>query len=576
MLPLDSRVSSVTLNRMPSRFRITPDRAVLIGLLLTAAVFFQDLRYDFLLDDVPLILLNSTIASWHNWKILFLTHIFYFKESGAAVQALHYRPAFTLWLMLNRQIFGLILPWWHLTSLLLHLVVSLLVYELGLELLNERWTAAMAALLFAFHPIHAESVAYVSASSELLATLFVLAAMLWYLRFRKQGSIGYLVAAVFAAALAMLSKETAAMLPWMLVAYEWLRENHASSEGRWSRFAWTLPFFAVVLAYSVVRTSLFGRNLWPGPGGNHLAAILDIPLVLLVYSRNLLAPFELSFYYPVEWISHWSIAKACGVILLLVSGVFMWRRDGNRQMVRLQIVWLAILLVPPIMAIFTFISGDSVHDRYLYLASVPFCVIAATLLADPRLSTRLTVGASSLVLSVLLVVTAFQVPSYADEITLFKRAVQIAPQNSVARGYYASALWNYGRHDEAFQQFRKIIELSPQSPFGYENLAAALAESGRDEEACEQYRRALDRTSAPTPFRASVLYHLGMMESRRALPSSAVEHMRAAVQIDPENPSYHLGLAQALREEGRVAEASEELHFVAELRQRQAGQAFPR
>lgn len=569
-------VSSATLNGMASRFRITPDRAVLLGLLLAAAVYCQDLRYDFIMDDVAMILLNSTIASWHNWKILFLTHIFYFKESGVTVQYLHYRPIFTLWLMLNRQVFGLILPWWHLTSLLLHVIVSVLVYDLGLELLKDRWTSALAALLFAFHPVHAESVAYVSASADLLATLFILVALLSYIRFRKQGSVGYLVTSVVAAALAMLSKETAAMLPWMLVAYETFGEDSSGAGRGWKRFAWTLPFFGVVMAYSVIRTSLFGHNLWPSPSGSRPTALLDIPLVLLLYFRNLLTPFQLSFSYPVEWISHWNVLRAGGVILLVAGAALLWRRSRDRQTIRLQLLWLAMLLVPPIMAIFVIISEGSVHDRHLYLASIPFCVIAARLLADPKLSPKLSLTAISVVLGALLVATAFQVPSFRDEITLCKRGVEIAPRNLLARGYYASALWNFGRHDEAFQEFRLIIKLAPQSPFGYENYAAALAEAGHDEEAAEEYRKALDRSPGPTPFRGLVLYHLGMIEAAHSQASQAVEHLRAAVQIDPQNPSYHMGLAQALREEGRQSEASEELRLEAALRQQQSLQQLPR
>jgi len=553
---------------MSSRFRITPDRAVLIGLLLTAAVYCQDLRYDFILDDVPLILLNSTISAWRNWKILFLTHIFYFKESGMPIQSLHYRPVFTLWLMLNRQLFGLIFPWWHLTSLLLHLSVSLLVYELGLELLKERWTAALAALLFALHPVHAESVAYVSVSTDLLATLFMLIALLCYMRFRKQGCAPYLIASVLAAALAMLSKETAAMLPLMLVAYELLGEHRLALDRSWKGLMWTLPFFGVVAAYSIVRTSLFGHNLWLGPGGVNRTAVLDIPLVLLLYFRNLLAPFQLSFYYPVESISRWSLVRTCGVLLLIGAAFFVWRRGRGRPMMRLQLAWMAILLVPPIAAIFTFVSGDSIHDRHLYLASIPFCLIAAGVLMDLRFPPKLMLTASSSIVGILLMITAIEVPTFSDEITLSRRAVEIAPRNVIARGYYAAALWNYGHREEAFRELRYMTEVAPQLPFGYEAYGAALAEVGRDEEAADQYRKALDRIPGPSPFRGFVLYHLGTLEIHDSQALQAAEHLRAAIQIDPGNPNYHHALAQALSEEGLASEADQELRLAANLRQR--------
>ena len=252
---------------MLSQSRISPDRAVLAGFIVTAAVYCRDVRYDFILDDLPLIMMNETIASWHNWKRVFMTDI---TSSGSNLPAMHYRPVYVLWLMLNQQVFGSVLPWWHLTSLLLHLGVTLLIYRLGVVLLKESWTAALAALLFAFHPIHLESVSYVSASTDLLAALFVLISFLCYFQFREFGaSPAYLVASIFTAALAMLSKETAAIFPWMLVAYEALRErplgvNHPSGMNKWGkRYIWTLPFFAVVAAYAFVRTLLFGLNMGP-------------------------------------------------------------------------------------------------------------------------------------------------------------------------------------------------------------------------------------------------------------------------------------------------------------------------
>src|ERR1700722_6381256 len=133
------------------------------GLLVAAAVYCRDLRYDFILDDVPLVLMNQTIGSWRNWKIAFTKDIFFARSSGLpiGVSAVHYRPVYVLWLMLNQHLFGAVLPWWHLSSLLLHIGVTCLVYQLSAQLLNDRWTGVLAALLFAWHPIHVESVSYV-------------------------------------------------------------------------------------------------------------------------------------------------------------------------------------------------------------------------------------------------------------------------------------------------------------------------------------------------------------------------------------------------------------------------------
>src|SRR5262249_21308741 len=147
-----------------------------------------DLQYDFVLDDQPLILLNDTFNSWSNWKLLFTSHIS--SSTNLAMTypgspAIHYRPLYMLWLMTISKLSGVSTPWFHFSSLLLHVVVIFLVYWLAQRLLRDSWPAALAAILFAFHPIHVEPVAYISASTDLLATFFLLISVLCYLRFRQ-------------------------------------------------------------------------------------------------------------------------------------------------------------------------------------------------------------------------------------------------------------------------------------------------------------------------------------------------------------------------------------------------------
>ena len=556
---------------MPAQSRITPDRAVLVGALLAAFAYIQDVRYDFILDDVPLILMNETIASWRNWKTAFATHIFAVKNGTLPLEiaAVHYRPVYKLWQMLNEQLFGSVLPWWHITSLLLHVGVILLVYQLGIKIMQERWTAALAALLFAFHPIHVESVAYVTASTDLLVTLFALISFLAYFRFREEGASPiYFIASVLAAALAMMSKETAVMLPWLLVAYEALRETPSGTQHRWKRFGWTLPFFAVVGAYVAVRTMLFGLNTGSGPGGSRIAAFLDIPLVLIVYLRNLFWPFRLSFFYPAEWGSQWTLLRGAAVVLAVVAALFLWNQYRDRTGVRLQFLWAAILFLPAALGVYTFVREDWVHDRHMYLASVPVCLIVAAFLTDPRLPSKTSVIVSSLVLAILLVDTAVQVPRFSDDASIYNSALKVAPRSLLAHGYYGEALWKYGRHDEGLREFKIVIDLSPHSSSAYERYGAALAEIGRDDEAVAEYAKALQWSTRPTPFRAFLLSEMAEIELKRSEFSEAAGHLREAVQIAPQTLNYHALLAQALTQQGRIKEADEEMQLEASIRQR--------
>src|SRR5580704_15835526 len=522
---------------MASPSRITPDRAVLVGALLAALVYIQDVRYDFILDDVSLILLNESITSWRNWKSAFLTHIFAGRGPAVPLEivSLHYRPVYKLWQMLNEQLFGSVPPWWHLTSLLLHVAVTFLVYQVGVRLLKERWTAALAALLFAFHPIHVESVVYVTSSTDLLVTLFALLSFLAYFRFREEGASPlYFAAALISAALATMSKETAVMFPWLLVAYEALREPPAGTTQTWKRFAWTLPFFGVVGAYLAVRTMLFGLNAGPGPGGSRIAAFVDIPLVLVSYVRNVFWPVRLSFFYPAEWVSQWTIPRGLALVLVTVAAVFVWNRYRERSGVRLQLVWTAILFAPALLGVFAWGREDWVHDRHMYWASVSVCLIAAAFLTDSRWPAKVPVIASSVVLAILLIDTGVQVPRFSDDVTLYTSALKVAPRSFIANSYLADTLWTYGRHEEALREFKITTELAPRSAGTHERYGAVLAEIGRNDEARDEYIKALQWSPRPTEFRAFLLAELAGTELKRSEFPEAAGHLSEAVQISPQ------------------------------------------
>jgi tetratricopeptide (TPR) repeat protein len=565
----------VELKSMSSQAPVTPDRAVLAGMVLTAAVYCRDLQYDFILDDLPLILMNETITSWKNWTTLFVSQIV--PTQGVDIVAVHYRPVYTLWLMANYQSFGMVLPWWHLTSLLLHLFVCLVMYKVGVRVLKEPWTAALATLLFAFHPIHVESVSYVSASTDLLVAMFMLLAFLAYSRFREEsGSLWYLAASVLTAALAMLSKETAVVFPLALVAYEILRE-HPPAPQRWrNRLIWTLPFFGVVAAYATARTLLFGGNVGPGPGADRLSALWDGPLVLLVYLRNLLWPVRLSFFYPLEWSAQWTLGKGVAAALVLVAAAFLWKRYQERLGVRLLLLWTAILFLIPVASVSALRKQDWVHDRHMYLVSVPFCLITAVVLTDRKLPRKTSIAAGSLLAATLLIITAVEVPRFKDELSVYESALKVAPRNVLLRRRYVAALWNSvprvtepsPRRDQALREFLVNIELWPELELGYENYGAALAELGRNEEAATQYKRALLLdTGGPTHLRGSILYRLAELDLKLSKLEEAENCLREALAIDPNAMSYHALLAEVLKQRGKGQEADEQMKMEVSIKE---------
>jgi protein O-mannosyl-transferase len=553
---------------MRIHYRPSPEHLVLFGALLTAAVYSRDLQYDFVLDDQPLILLNETFTSWKNWKLLFTSHIS--SSSSSAILypgvAIHYRPIYMLWLMTISRTFALNTPWLHLTSLLLHVIAVFLVYWAGSRIVENRWAAAFAALLFAFHPVHVESVAYISASTDILVTIFFLLSLLSYLKFREDNaSLLFWFLSIAAAGLAMFSKETGAMIPWILVAYEFFRGDAKFPSRDWKRYGWTLPYFAVVAAYAAVRASLFGATVWPGSGGIG-SALSTIPLVLLAYLRSLVWPFQLSFFYPTDWTSHWTLARAIFFASVAAVVVWIWIRRPGRTSLRLPLVWTFIFLVPVLATVFVFISDDWVHDRHMYLASVPFCMLTAALLVESGRPPRLSGACATVVSGLLLVLTFFNVPRFRDELTLYRSALRVAPDSMTLHRFYARALLEYGQPDEALLEFQKRSHLLPDSPSAHEEYATALLRTGHDDQAAAEFNKVLQYAPVRTPFRAFALYRLATIELKQGKTSQATDHLREALQIDSQQLNYHATLAQALRAQGLDQEAREEDQREAALR----------
>ena len=540
----------------------TPDRVLLLVAIVATAIYWRDLSHDFILDDVPLVLMNPALATWRNLPAIFRTDIFHFPYVHGATGAIHYRPIYTSWLLLNHMLFGMVLPWWRLTSLALHLIVTVLVYRLAVRLLDNRWLAVLAASIFAFHPVHAEAVAYLTASTDLLEALFSLVALVFYMRFREEGHRPiWLALSLAGAAAAVLSKESAGMVPWLLVAYEALRLAPAAEPRTWRRYRWTLPYFAVGAFYVILRTLLFGANVGPGPGGSRSAVLADIPLAALVYLKNFFLPTALSFFYPAEWSTQWTWPKGAAIVLLCAAVIWIWVRHKDRPVVRLLLAWTVILFVPPALALTTFYPDGWVHDRHIYLVSVPVCLLVAMLLAQCIRQRRAFALAGAGITLLLAIGAWMQVPRFQDEVSVYASALKVAPQNSELHHYFASALWKYNRKAEAIEEFQTAIALRPGSIPEYTDYASALEELGDHRQALAEYRHALALAPPGNQARPQLLYHVARMEIATSDLEGAAAQLREAISIAPRALNYHAALADALRQRGDTQAAEEELRL---------------
>ncbi len=289
----------VTAPRLPAWWGIA------FVLALTFAVYAPTLRYQFVHDDRGQIVENPAVHSWHSVPTYFTGQVW------AAVMpeelGNYYRPLFLLWLRINDVVFGNQAWGWHLTTILAHVLTTLLVYLLALRLGIGRDVALLAALIFGLHPAHIEAVAWVSGVTEPLLGILLIASFLGYLQSRAAGAhaLKWKVISLVLFALAMLEKETALILPGLLLVYEWIFGTEWGKPLKVRRiFTWSAEAIGKIWPYLFLVALYVPARIYALKGFNHVVTPLSTaqliftwPSLVGFWIRHLVWPAGLSTFY---------------------------------------------------------------------------------------------------------------------------------------------------------------------------------------------------------------------------------------------------------------------------------------
>ncbi len=341
--------------------------SALLVLVAVAVVFGNSLAGEFVWDDRNLIAENQAISSWKNLPRFFLHPFEYLTALGAEVNT-YYRPIVLVSFLVDRTMWGENPFGYHLTNLILHAACSLFVLGLGRKFLGNQ-SGLFAALLFAVHPIHTESVAWISGRTDLLASVFSLAAVCLYLRTRSDevASAARMIPVVLAFGLALLSKEVAFGLPFFFVLVEWLWRR----EGVALRL---VPIVATLAIYVIFSQGIVGMNpLAFGEGFNDapglVLRVITSGKLLFLYAMKVMFPLLLNAEWEPDWIGSFSVDALLWPFLcaLALWGLFSLRRK-NPLLVALG-GWFILFLGPVLNVVPIKEIGA---ERFLYLPSVAF------------------------------------------------------------------------------------------------------------------------------------------------------------------------------------------------------------
>ena len=536
----------------------------------------------FLWDDAAH-LTRGDLRSWQGlWRIWF--------DPGATQQ--HY-PLVHSAFWLQQRLWGNDPTGYHLVTVLLHFGAALLV-ALNLRKLAVPG-AYLAAAIFALHPVHVESVAWITELKNTLSAVFYLGAALAWLHFEERRQLRTWLLALLLFALALCSKTVTATLPAALLLVHWWRRGRPS----WRRdVVPLLPFFALG-AVAGLFTIWVERRLVGAEGAAFDLSAAQRGLIAgraaWFYLGKLVWPADLVFIYP-----RWNVdAVALSQYLYPAAAVAavggLWARRKRFPGALAAALFFLGTLFPALgfFDVYPFLFSF-VADHFQYLASIGIIALAASGIASmPR--RRAGQGVSLAVLAILAALTWKQSHLYADAETLYRAtirgnpacwmaynnlagllisrdaadeaeglartALKLKPGYPEAHNNLALALARRGQSDEAIVHYRQAIELSPGYAEARNNLGFALAARGDLDEAIFQYRKALESE----PGRAGIHYNLAMALVARGQVLPAVSHLRRAVEMQPDFLEAHNNLGILLARSGRLDEAIEQFRQALEI-----------
>jgi tetratricopeptide (TPR) repeat protein len=547
--------------------------------LATFLAFSGSLRNGFLNWDDPINFLQNPHFRGFGWANLRWMFTFSSRENYEPLSWLVYAATYVFW--------GLDPYGYHLAGILLHVLVATALYAATVRLLTLasppqergsgavlRWSAGIAALLYALHPLRVEAVAWISAQHHLLASFFFLVAVWSYLgaleaaqprsRRRRLGT------SLISYALSLLAFPIGVTLPIALLLLDGYlhrcRRDMASRLDFRSSLIRSLPFFflAACGALAAIRARAGARFLIPIAQLGVKERVLEALFGVVLYLWKTFLPFGLSPYYPIPAkIVSGSFLLGVAFMALLTVAALAARRKRPAAIA----VWA--YFITALLPVLGSTPGGSeiITDRYTYLSSFGFAALTAGVLAriwtqkGPRVrqAAGAVVGALLVTLACL---TSRQLQFWHDSVSLWTRAAAVSPHVAFIHNNLGSALYESGSVTEAIPEFERAIAEQPNFAVSHYNLGVSLAGQGKTEEAIRQYEAVLQTH----PDFAPAHHDLGLALVKQGKISEAIRRYDLALRLQPDFPEAQTDLALALVKQGKTDEAIGHLRRALELK----------
>lgn len=484
---------------------------------LTIAVYWPALQNGFIdFDDDVYVTINAAVLQGLTLKG--------FIWSFTTFHAGNWHPLTWLSHMLDVELFGLNPMWHHAASLLFHILNSLLLFTILYRLTGFIGRSMLVALLFAIHPLHVESVAWIAERKDVLSTFFLFLTMWAYIGYTKKPSLKRYLPIVFFFALGLLAKQMLVTLPIILLLMDyWPLSRFSPDQGRKAAEQVStkillfekIPLVALSVAASLVilRAHASVGALFQVDENSIFLHSGNAFLSYVKYIRNMFWPADLALFYPFEP-SSITVVKVTGAVLLLAALTVLSVTQGKKHpYLVFGWLWYLITLLPVIG--FVRVGGQALADRYTYIPLTGLFIIIVWSVAEvvARWRKLLPVVASMAVAVVVIlsVLTFTQVRYWQSSYDLFAHALAVVKRNWLAHNNLGILYAQHNRNDEAIFHFQESVRLNPKGAIGFRNLGNAYQSVGRNSDAIKAFRQAvwLEPNGAESHYRLGMAYLFG-------------------------------------------------------------------
>jgi tetratricopeptide (TPR) repeat protein len=482
--------------------------------------------------------------------------------------------------MLDSRIYGLNPPGHHVTNLLFHVLSTLLLFGVLLRMTGAPGRSALVAALFALHPLHVESVAWIAERKDVLSAFFWLLTLWAYVRYVETRRSNAYSLVVIALALGLMAKPMLVTLPFVLLLLDaWPLARLAPARHRGSRSASAGSSYALAASLVVEKIPLLLLALGSSvityiaqQRGGAVVSFTRLPLDTRVtnafvsyvaYVRKTFWPSDLAAFYPRPGpIEVWRVGISIALLGLVTFLVIrFWR---TRPYLAVGWFWYLGTLVPVIGLIQ--VGDQALADRYAYLPSIGLFLMVVWAAGDAlehfRVPHRAAAGAAIALLSIFGILTWKQVGYWKSSESLFRRAIAITGDNELAYWNLGVALVSDSRLDEAAVLYQDILSRKPDIANILANFGTILVLQGRHEEAVERYRHAL----RVDPHQAEAHNGLGFELALSGKLDEAANHHLEALKIKPQYPEARYNLGKVYAAQGKAQPAIEQYREALRLR----------